>query len=152
MILCKYCRSDRLVKRRKEPHIGIYCVACGKWQQWVSPGSPKEREVPWELTGKSLKQLVVDDLIPEAAIMDDAADAVDYAKALPPGVVKLLTHSFFGVTAMSEEEFKAVIEARFPTKEKPVIAHTDITTLNSLYGTTPKKPEDEDDTPPWKED
>lgn len=134
MMTCKFCHSDRLVKRRKEPHIGIYCVACGKWQQWVSAGSPKEREIPWELTGKSIKQLVVDNPIPEAAIMDDATDAIDYAKALPSGVVKVLTHSFFGVAAMSEEEFKAVIEARFPTKAKITEAHSD-----------------HDDKPPWED-
>lgn len=150
MIVCKFCRSDKLVKRRKEPHIGIYCVACGKWQQWVSPGSPKEREVPWEVTGKSLKQLVIDDPIPnfeppKVLIVDDPNA---FSNQLSPKTLeKIIKHSYFDISSITREEFDAVMKARFPTK-------ADITIFSSgmTYPITKKPVEPEDNTPPWKED
>ena len=32
---CKYCNSVELEEREKFPHIGLYCINCGKFQCWV---------------------------------------------------------------------------------------------------------------------
>jgi hypothetical protein len=32
---CKSC-SGELVMRQKGMHVGVYCFACGAWQQWIS--------------------------------------------------------------------------------------------------------------------
>lgn len=34
-VLCKYCGYDAFEERPSPPHVGLYCLECGKWQQWV---------------------------------------------------------------------------------------------------------------------
>jgi len=31
---CKYCKSTEMRREVKGPHLGVYCVNCGKWQKW----------------------------------------------------------------------------------------------------------------------
>ena len=50
---CKYCGSDNLYQERKDPHVGLYCGKCTKFQRWVKqensietgePASEKQHE------------------------------------------------------------------------------------------------------------
>ena len=54
---CKYCNSSRFTTRRKGPHIGLYCAACGKWQRWLKQTA---------ITGNHPAHTVVDDFKPNA--------------------------------------------------------------------------------------
>lgn len=47
MQTCKFCGGP-LIKRRVLPHVGVYCVICGRWQQWVGKSDIKFVEVPFE--------------------------------------------------------------------------------------------------------
>lgn len=47
MQTCKFC-GGLLIKRRVLPHVGVYCVICGRWQQWVGKSDIKFVEVPFE--------------------------------------------------------------------------------------------------------
>lgn len=124
--ICKYCRSDKLVKRHNGPHIGIYCATCGKWQQWVKQNSPKEREVPWDLLGG--KHQIY---LPEATILDDLK-TVDFMKELPPEAIERIVKN---------------------SKLKERFTETDIVTINSLYGKfpSPQKLDEDDEKPPWED-
>lgn len=42
MEYCKYCDSTNLETRPKPPHIGLYCIDCGKFQKWVKQERPEE--------------------------------------------------------------------------------------------------------------
>lgn len=44
---CKYCDGP-LVKRRVTPHVGLFCVICQRWQQWVGKNDVKFTEIPFE--------------------------------------------------------------------------------------------------------
>lgn len=133
-MFCKYCRSMHLVKRRNGPHIGIYCVACGKWQQWVKSGSPKEREVPWAQTGD----------LPECVIVDDPIAG----RELSPELKKVMTENKIYLPAEAPEELTKALEALYQARLQGNTAAKQ--TLNSLYG---KKamPSDKDNTPPWED-
>lgn len=47
MQTCKFCGGP-LIKRRVLPHVGVYCVICGRWQQWVGKSDVKFVEIPFE--------------------------------------------------------------------------------------------------------
>lgn len=66
---CKYCGCYHFVLRKHGPHIGKYCVACMKWQSWVSKNKESHIYVPTKLGMKATK-IVID----EAPIMNDSDD------------------------------------------------------------------------------
>lgn len=35
MDVCKYCGSENLEVKEKFPHVGLWCVDCGKFQTWI---------------------------------------------------------------------------------------------------------------------
>lgn len=43
---CKYCGSEEIEYRPKPPHVGAYCVTCGRFQCWIkhtdNPKTPDE--------------------------------------------------------------------------------------------------------------
>lgn len=42
---CKYCGCAEIEYRQVTPHLGAYCKACGKFQQWVKhTDNPKTHE------------------------------------------------------------------------------------------------------------
>lgn len=56
---CKECDGE-LTQKRSGPHIGLYCVDCGKWQRWIKQGG---NEMNFEVNYDDVFE--GNDLIPE---------------------------------------------------------------------------------------
>jgi hypothetical protein len=87
---CKYCASSEIEYRPKPPHLGAYCKACGKFQQWVKhTDNPKTHEEyrdeymdkqPATLDQIRLIQILARDLRPSAISKLRACKAIEVLK------------------------------------------------------------------------